>query len=255
MRIVSAREILEAECLNCGARAGEMCVRPHGSGSHEERMWLRQGHDPDEFPDLRERRRNGSRRGSVTSRAEMVLRDAGMLGTAGGHVTEIDAVQPAQPVTVSDFAEIDSVIMGAPPAAQFKDPGAVVVGEITRVILRQATDFTSKEPKWWPDGSPLLEPVITLETAEGPVSVYAGSKGMRDALREACREAGAGLRPGGRLAVKYTGDGVPFKAGVNAPKLYAAGYDPPAGMVPARTAVPAGGQRTEQLVAEPAPPF
>jgi len=171
------------------------------------------------------------------------------------------AIQPVPAAVITDYAEIDAVLMGAPPAAQFRDIGALVTGKIQRVILRQATDFGTKELKWWPDGAPVLEPVITLDTAEGPLSLYAGSRGMRDALKEACRAAGIGLRPGGRLAVRYTGDGEPYKGGANRPKVYEAAYEPPAGL-PVNSG-PTIAQRLEadkasrvtQLVQQQEPPF
>jgi len=175
---------------------------------------------------------------------------------------EDGAIQPAPPVTVTDYAEIDQLIMGAPPAAQFKDVGALVTGKILRVVARQATDFTTKEPKWWPDGAPQMEPVITLESADGPLTLYAGSRGLRDALREACRQAGAGLRPGGTLAVRYTGDGTPSKPGMAAPKAYDAAYDPPGPVLPAPRPGPTYAARIEedrsrvsQMVTAADPPF
>jgi hypothetical protein len=58
-------EIMEVGCPKCGARPHEFCAR-RGSTltprSHQERMWLRQGHDPKEFARLRARVRPGSYR-------------------------------------------------------------------------------------------------------------------------------------------------------------------------------------------------
>lgn len=169
-------------------------------------------------------------------------------------------IQPVPPRQTDDFAEIDAIVMGAPPAAQFKDIGALVTGKIVRIIARQATDFETREPKWWPDGAPVMEPVITLEAADGPLTLYAGSSGMREALREACRQAGAGLRPGGQLAVRYTGDEEPKRKGASGRKLYEAAYDPPAGL-PQRQGptvaerIEQDRSRVRQLVTSEEPPF
>src|SRR5229473_787191 len=190
----------------------------------------------------------------MESSAERVLRDAGMLAGAGKQGDETMTVQqydddnPGQPAVapVTDFGEIDAVLMGAPPAAQFKDIGALVQGKIARIVLRQATDFDSKEPKWWPDGRPVMEPVITLETADGLATLYAGSSGMREALREACRQAGIGLRPGGQLAVRYTEDEPAKKRGMNGRKLYEAGYDPPGTALPPPRPGPTYAQQIER---------
>ena len=168
----------------------------------------------------------------MSDRVEQMLRDRGMLAaeTTVQEVTVTDdtgQISQAAPLEVHDFGEIDALTMGAPPAAQFAEINALVTGKITRVIARQATDFDTNEPKWFEDGRPMMQAVVTLETGDGPVTLYCGSKGLRDAIRSACRDAGVGLRPGGQLAVKYTGDGAPFKAGANPPKIYEAAYDPP----------------------------
>lgn len=177
-------------------------------------------------------------------------------------VTPFDdgAIQPVPPRQTDDFAEIDQILMGSPPAAQFKDIGAMVTGKVLRVVARQATDFESKEPKWWPDGAPMMEPVITLQTADGPVTLYAGSSGMREALREACRQARAGLRPGGTLAIRYTADEPPKRKGMSGRKLYEAGYDPPPATLATRieqdrAVQAAGSSRVTQMVTSQDPPF
>lgn len=72
----TAEQILEVDCLKCGALAGRWCDRSGDRGylstargrrmaaegtpaSHQERKWTRQGHDPAEFAGLRERERAG----------------------------------------------------------------------------------------------------------------------------------------------------------------------------------------------------
>lgn len=146
------------------------------------------------------------------------LREAGLLPVPQ---------QPVQLARTDDYDEIDRLIAGAPPAVKFSEIGTMASGRIDSVFARQATDFDTKEPKFWDDGNPIMEPVIVLETSEGLQTLYVGSAGLRSALREACRAAGMGLRPDGHLAVKYTGDGEPFRKGANPPKIYQAAYDPP----------------------------
>jgi hypothetical protein len=139
--------------------------------------------------------------------------------------------QPPQPVQLArtnDYDEIDRLVVGPPPAVKFAEIGHVVTGKIASVFARQATDFDTKEPRFWDDGSPIMEPVIVLDTdADGPQTLYCGSAGLREALRTACRDAGSGLRPDGYLAVRYESDGEPFRKGAHPPKVYKAAYDPP----------------------------
>lgn len=130
-------------------------------------------------------------------------------------------------VRYSEFEDVDSLLMGPPAAVKFAEPGTAVSGKITQVFARQATDFETREPKFWDDGNPVMEPVVILDTPDGPQTLYVSSAGLRNAIREACREAGLGLRPDGYLAVKYTADGTPYKKGARPPKIYQAAYDPP----------------------------
>jgi hypothetical protein len=184
---------------------------------------------------------------------ELVLENAGMLSRAPRQgethtmTTHSDdpAVQP-DPQFTPGYAELDMLLLGAPPAAQFKDIGATVIGKVTRAVVRQATDFDTKQPKYWPDGAPILEPVIGLENADGPLTLYAGSSGMREALREACRDAGVGLRPGGTLLVRYIAD-EPSKKGGSARKVYEAAYDPPESV---RRAAAGGPTMADQIAAD-----
>jgi hypothetical protein len=86
-------------------------------------------------------------------------------------------------------------------SAKFATIGDKIDGEITATEVTQQTDFTDGTPKTWPDGNPMMQLVITLQTDE---------------------------REDDRLQLAYTGDGVAPKAGLNAPKEYAAKYSPPA---------------------------
>jgi hypothetical protein len=133
-----------------------------------------------------------------------------------------------QPVpVVDDYDELDRMLMGAPEAVKFPEVGTTISGRIHRVYAVQQTDFETREPQWWDDGSPKMQVVAEIELQEGLRSLYISSKGLREAIREACRAAGSGLREGGYLVVKYEKDGELFRKGINPPKIYQAGYDAP----------------------------
>lgn len=161
-----------------------------------------------------------------------------------------------QPIMNEDYDEIDHLLMGAPPAVKFAEIGDSVAGRITRVYQVQVTDFETRAPQWWEDGSPKMQVVVILDVSDGAglQSLYIASKGLREALRDACRDVGRGLRPGGYLAVKYTGDGEPFRKGVNPPKIYDAGYSPP-DRLPLDKTNPAPNLRQAELVQGDEPPF
>lgn len=118
-------------------------------------------------------------------------------------------------------------------SASFKEPKAMVWGEIVHTELRQQTNFDSGDLLFWDDGKPRMQLVITLQTEEreddeddGLRKLYAKGN-MLKAIRTAVSKAGArGLSVGGKLAVQYTADGEKPKRGF-APKIYGAKYEPP----------------------------
>ena len=159
-----------------------------------------------------------------------------------------------QPVMNENYDEIDQLVMGAPPAVKFEEPGDTTSGRITRVYQVQVTDFDTREPQWWPDGQPKMQVVVVLDVAgTGLRSLYVASRGLREAVRDACREAGYGLRPDGYLSIRYTGNGEPFKKGVTPPKLYQAAYDPPG--VKKIPSLDPPNLKQSQLTQGDAPPF
>jgi hypothetical protein len=76
---------------------------------------------------------------------------------------------------------------------------------LKRPTLRQATDFTSKKPKTWPDGNPVMTVVIAVEDEEGEKkSVWAQKpSSMFRALKDAQEEAGAKIEPGDTLEITW----------------------------------------------------
>lgn len=129
---------------------------------------------------------------------------------------------------------------GGGKSAKFTTVGDKVDGEIINTEVTQQTDITDGSLKTWPDGNPMMQLVITLQTDDrdddqddGVRRVFAKGSARKatttvGAIRAAVQAAGAkSLEVGGRLQLAYTGDGVAPKAGFNAPKEYAAKYTPP----------------------------
>jgi hypothetical protein len=123
---------------------------------------------------------------------------------------------------------------GGVKSAQFKTTGATVKGAIARKPeVQQQRDFTKGTPLTWDDGAPRQQVKVILATDErddeddnGERAVYLKG-GLLTAVRAAVKEAKAkGLEIGGKLIVKYTGDGEK-KGNLNPPKLYKAKYEAP----------------------------
>jgi hypothetical protein len=124
------------------------------------------------------------------------------------------------------------------PAAKFPTIGTTVAGTITtEPTVVQQTAFGTNEPLAWADGSPRLQMVVEVNTAEGPQRFFIKA-GLKNAVADAVRAAGVtGLQVGGALSVTYTGDLAPTRPGIAGAKVYAASYTAPA---PVPVAVPAG---------------
>jgi len=134
--------------------------------------------------------------------------------------------------------DANSILMGSgAPAAKFDQIGVSITGTLTREPeAAQQTDFRTKLPETWKDGSPKMQIIVQLATTlrdpqrqddDGTRSLYIKGKHLTDAIRQAVRQSGAnGLHTGGQLTVRYIADG-PAEAGLNPPKLYQAQYQPP----------------------------
>ncbi|MEU1448712.1 hypothetical protein [Streptomyces mirabilis] len=132
----------------------------------------------------------------------------------------------------------DFLLGGSVPSAKFPTLGTSVSGRITeRPTVEQQTDFTTGELKFWDDGKPQLQLVVTLSTSDrdpengdddGTRRVYVKGQ-MKNAVAQAVRSAGArGLEVGGTLTVTYSADGVAKNPRFNAPKNFTAQYIPAA---------------------------
>jgi hypothetical protein len=162
------------------------------------------------------------------------------------------AVAPCIPVHlftggnfVSDVNPNEWLLSAGIRSASFQNVGDSIVGFIVRQPeVQQQRDFATGEPKFWSDGNPMMQLRIVLMTEvrdpddpedSGERAVYIRGN-MQRAVAQAVRQAGArGLEVGGKLLIKYSGDGTASQRGFNPPKLYEARYRPPS---PEATPVP-----------------
>lgn len=128
----------------------------------------------------------------------------------------------------------DFLLGGSVPSAKFPAIGTTVSGRVTeRPTVEQQRDFTTGELKWWEDGKPQLQLVITVSTSErdpenpdddGTRRFYVKGQ-MKNAVAQAVRAAGAkGIEVGGTLTITYARDGQKSNPRFNAPKEYTAQY-------------------------------
>lgn len=128
------------------------------------------------------------------------------------------------------------LLEGGGTSFKFQTVGDIAKGAVVSATAVQQKDFTTGKPKFWDDGNPMMQLVITLQTDErdaddatddGTRRIFAKGE-MLSAIRVAL--AGRKLEEGGVLAVQYTGDGEPKQRGFNPPKLYRAQYEAPSGV-------------------------
>lgn len=135
-------------------------------------------------------------------------------------------------MTVTSDAN-DLLAQGGAPSFKFEAVGDTARGKVISAEKRQQTDYGTGAPKFYDNGDPMWEVVITIDTGaedeNGEASRRIFARGqLLKAVREALKEAGAKLEAGGELVARYTGDGEPPKKGFNAPKLFKAKYTAPA---------------------------
>lgn len=123
---------------------------------------------------------------------------------------------------------------GGAPTAKFPTPGTVIGGRITeQPQLEQQRDIKSGEKKFWADGDPMMQLVVTVQTDlrdpsleddDGRRRIFIKGQ-MKNAVADAVREVGAkGLEVGGTLHVRYSHDGQARERGMSPPKQYVAKY-------------------------------
>lgn len=122
---------------------------------------------------------------------------------------------------------LDAFLAGGGKTAKFESVGTSYEGTVASAEIRQATNFDTGAPDFWPDGNPKQQIVISLETAErenadddGVRSVYIKGWGdQRKALQAASKAAGGSPAAGDHFKVTYVGDGEKPQRGF-APKIY-----------------------------------
>ena len=151
----------------------------------------------------------------------------------------------------------DDFLMGeSVPSAKFPEIGATVSGTICEPpVVQQQRDYTTGELKFWSDGNPMMQLVVTLQTDErdpgivdddGRRRVYVRGQ-LKRAVQRAVKTAGApGLAVGGQLTVTYARDGQPTNPRFNPPKEYTAVYNPPSGATEPTTSPTASAAPAQQ---------
>ncbi|MGW5852134.1 hypothetical protein ACWFQ8_30015 [Streptomyces sp. NPDC055254] len=152
---------------------------------------------------------------------------------------------------------------GGAPSASFLTIGTIVAGRITeRPTVQQQRDMKTGENKFWPDGNPMMQLVVTVQTDDrdpqveddnGTRRLFVKNQ-MKNAIADAVRASGArGLEVGGILSVTFTHE-IPHKQrGFNPIKQYTAQYVA-AAAAELQTADPWAAAPPQQQYAPPAAP-
>lgn len=124
---------------------------------------------------------------------------------------------------------VDDLLGGGSPILKFETIGTVHKGTVVRAEASQQTDFDTGAPKFWDDGKPMWQIVLTLATElrdpevindDGERRVFVKSN-MLAQLKAALRAAGAkSVDPGDLIAIQYASDGTPSRKGLNPPKQF-----------------------------------
>jgi hypothetical protein len=136
----------------------------------------------------------------------------------------------------AQFAGIDQLFMGRPDAVKFDAMGDAVTGKIVDLQSQQARDFETGAPKFYPDGRPIMEPVVIMQVdGIGLRTLYCG-QGVRRAIGDAVRGVNftrppdrqvPGIRKDGYLHVTWVSTDEPRRKGAKGVKVYQAEYVPP----------------------------
>lgn len=123
--------------------------------------------------------------------------------------------------TPNPFADIDSALHGGSKSFfnKYSEPGDTVTGTITKVDVKQVTNYKTKEPEFFPSGDPKKQVILTLQTSlredaddDGKRSVYiplwGGKKAaLADAMRAAgMKEASTALALGNTFTARFVGE-------------------------------------------------
>jgi hypothetical protein len=128
--------------------------------------------------------------------------------------------------------------------------GTTITGKIVSSAVVNQTDPKDGKVKYWDDGNPMKQLVITLHNPEwigevnekgdvnktGEKRLFASGakkpkrpeeRSMVAAIIEALKKADATLEPGGELTVQFIGEGDKTNPAFNPPKFYRAKYVKP----------------------------
>lgn len=141
---------------------------------------------------------------------------------------------PARPaVSMTPEQMLASIESQSSKSAKFEQPGTSISGIIENVTANQIRDFKSRQPKFFDDGQPQMQVLVTINTGvtdpmvkddDGRRTVYIKGFGLQrlawlQALHNAGLRKAAEVRPGDRFTATFTGFGE-AKPGMNAPKLF-----------------------------------
>lgn len=151
----------------------------------------------------------------------------------------------------ADLGGVDDALSAGVPPAKFEEIGTVVRGTIVTAEMAQQRDMATGKLKFWDDGNPCKQILITLATTDrsadiddddGHRRVYVKvPSAMLKAIRAALGKTKLSEAIGGTLALKFTGLGEASQKGFNKPKMFAAKFTPANGAttsssVPTQTA-------------------
>lgn len=153
----------------------------------------------------------------------------------------------------------DLLLSGGGKTAKFDNIGDTVKGTIISAETGQQTDIKTGAPKFYDDGKPMPQIVVTLQTDlrdpdvdddDGIRRLFVKGQ-MMAAVREALRQAQAKLDIGGTLAVQYKEDEPPKQRSFNPKKIYVAQYRPPAPSTDSANDLLGAGEPAQQTHPEP----
>lgn len=141
------------------------------------------------------------------------------------------SIAPAQNTNTNPLPTLAQLMSGGVPSAFSRDNpvGTSISGTVRSIEAVQQRDMDTNEPKFYDDGSPMMQIVIHVATDlrdqdipgdDGVRAIYVKGKNI-SALRTASRVAGRDYpHVGDGLTATYSGNGEAKKRGWNAPKLY-----------------------------------